>query len=44
VSDLAILSMPSDDHLHEATGFGLLLVKAGRDDELIDLAKVNLFR
>jgi hypothetical protein len=37
----------ADDHLDETTGFGLSLLKAmlnGRGDELIDLAKVNLFR
>jgi len=47
VSDPAILSIATDDHLHEATGFGLFFLKAminGRGDELIDLAKVNLFR
>jgi pyruvate dehydrogenase (quinone) len=33
--------------LEQATGFGLFLPKAvvsGRGDELVDLAKVNLFR
>jgi len=44
VSDPAILSIATDDHLHEATGFRVFLLKAGRGDELIDFAKVNLFR
>ena len=47
MSDPAILSIATDDQLNEATGFGLFLPKAminGRGDELIDLAKVNLFR
>jgi hypothetical protein len=39
MSDPEILSIATDDHLHEATGFGLFLFKAGRDDQLIDLAK-----
>ena len=33
--------------LEQAAGFGLFVIKAvlnGRGDELIDLAKVNLFR
>jgi pyruvate dehydrogenase (quinone) len=41
------LSMPSAITLEEATGFGIFMLKAitdGRGDELIDLAKVNLFR
>jgi pyruvate dehydrogenase (quinone) len=41
------LSMPPTIKLEEATGFGLFMLKAvisGRGDELIDLAKVNLFR
>jgi pyruvate dehydrogenase (quinone) len=41
------LSMPPTITLEEATGFGLFMLKAvlsGRGDELIDLAKVNLFR
>jgi len=36
--------MPQTITLHEATGFGLFLLKAminGRGDELIDFAKVN---
>ena len=47
MSDPALLSMPPTITLHEATSFGLFLLKAvinGRGDELIDLAKVNLFR
>jgi pyruvate dehydrogenase (quinone) len=39
--------MPPTITLHEATGFGLFLLTAminGHGDELIDLAKVNLFR
>ena len=41
------LSMPPTIQLEQATGFGLFMLKAvisGRGDELIDLAKVNLFR
>ena len=41
------LSMPPTIALEQAAGFGLFMVKAvlnGRGDELIDLAKVNLFR
>jgi pyruvate dehydrogenase (quinone) len=41
------LSMPPTITLEQATGFGLFMVKAvlsGRGDELVDLAKVNLFR
>ena len=41
------LSMPPTITLAEATGFGLFMLKAvisGRGDELVDLAKVNLFR
>jgi pyruvate dehydrogenase (quinone) len=41
------LSMPPTINLEQATGFGLFMLKAvisGRGDELIDLAKVNLFR
>ena len=41
------LSMPPTITLKEATGFGLFMLKAvlsGRGDELVDLAKVNLFR
>jgi hypothetical protein len=39
VSAPAILSIATDDHLHEATGFNLFLLKAGRGDELIHFAK-----
>ena len=41
------LSMPLTITLQEAAGFGMFMLKAvisGRGDELIDLAKVNLFR
>jgi pyruvate dehydrogenase (quinone) len=41
------LSMPPTITLEQAKGFGLFLAKAvlsGRGDEIIDLAKVNLFR
>jgi pyruvate dehydrogenase (quinone) len=41
------LSMPPTISLEQATGFGLFMLKAvlnGRGDEIIDLAKVNLFR
>jgi pyruvate dehydrogenase (quinone) len=41
------LSMPPTISVEQATGFGLFMLKAvisGRGDELIDLAKVNLFR
>ncbi len=41
------LSMPPTITLEQAHGFGMFLLKAvisGRGDELIDLAKVNLFR
>ncbi len=41
------LSMPPTITLEQATGFGLFMLKAvlsGRGDELVDLAKVNLFR
>jgi hypothetical protein len=44
VSDPVIVSIATDDHLHEPTGFGQFLLKAGRGDELIDFAKMNLFR
>jgi len=44
VSDPTILSIAAEDHLHEATGFCLFLLRAGRGDESIDFAKVNLFR
>ena len=39
--------MPPTITLEEATGFGIFMLKAvinGRGDELVDLAKVNLFR
>jgi pyruvate dehydrogenase (quinone) len=41
------LSMPPTIQLAQATGFGLYIMKAvmnGRADEVIDLAKTNLFR
>ena len=41
------LSMPPTITLKEVTGFGIFMLKAvlsGRGDELVDLAKVNLFR
>jgi pyruvate dehydrogenase (quinone) len=41
------LSMPPTITLEQATGFGVFMLKAvlsGRGDELVDLAKVNLFR
>ncbi|HEY2143242.1 MAG TPA: ubiquinone-dependent pyruvate dehydrogenase [Candidatus Udaeobacter sp.] len=41
------LSMPPTITLQQATGFGLFMLKAvlsGRGDEIVDLAKVNLFR
>ena len=41
------LSMPPTISVEQATGFGLFMLKtviSGRGDELIDLAKVNLFR
>lgn len=41
------LSMPPTIKLDQMTGFGMYMVKAvlnGRGDEIIDLAKVNLFR
>ena len=41
------LSMPPTISLDEAKGFGLFMLKAvlsGRGDEIIDLAKTNLFR
>jgi pyruvate dehydrogenase (quinone) len=41
------LSMPPTITLEQAAGFGLFLLRAvlnGRGDEVIDLAKVNLFR
>ena len=41
------LAMPPTITLEQATGFGLFMLRAvlsGRGDEIIDLAKVNLFR
>jgi pyruvate dehydrogenase (quinone) len=41
------LSMPPTITLEQAHGFGMFMLKAvisGRGDEIIDLAKVNLFR
>jgi hypothetical protein len=41
------LSMPQSISLAEMKGFGLFMLKAvlsGRGDEIIELAKVNLFR
>jgi pyruvate dehydrogenase (quinone) len=41
------LSMPPTITLEQVTGFGMFMLKAvisGRGDELVDLAKVNLFR
>ena len=41
------LSMPPTISLEQATGFGLFMLKAvlsGHGDEIIDLAKINLFR
>ena len=41
------LSMPPTITLEQATGFGVFMIKAvlsGRGDEIVDLAKVNLFR
>ena len=41
------LSMPPTITFDEAKGFGVFMMKAvlnGRGDEIIDLAKVNLFR
>ena len=41
------LSMPPTITFEEATGFGIFMLKAvlsGRGDEIVDLAKVNLFR
>jgi pyruvate dehydrogenase (quinone) len=41
------LSMPPTISLDQATGFGLFMLKAvlsGHGDEIIDLAKINLFR
>jgi pyruvate dehydrogenase (quinone) len=39
--------MPPTNTIEQATGFGMFMLKAvisGRGDELVDLAKVNLFR
>jgi pyruvate dehydrogenase (quinone) len=39
--------MPPTITAAQATGFGLFMLKAvlsGRGDEIVDLAKVNLFR
>jgi len=41
------LAMPPSINLEQVTGFGLFMIKAvlsGRGDEIIDLAKTNLFR
>jgi pyruvate dehydrogenase (quinone) len=41
------LSMPPTITFEQATGFGIFMLKAvlsGRGDEIVDLAKVNLFR
>jgi pyruvate dehydrogenase (quinone) len=41
------LSMPPTITLEQMTGFSLFMLKAvlsGRGDEIIDLAKINLFR
>jgi pyruvate dehydrogenase (quinone) len=41
------LAMPPSINLEQATGFGIFMIKAvlsGRGDEIIDLAKTNLFR
>jgi pyruvate dehydrogenase (quinone) len=41
------LSMPPTITLEQATGFGVFMLKAvlsGRGDEIVDLARVNLFR
>ena len=41
------LSMPPTITFEQAKGFGLFMLKAvlnGRGDEIIDLARVNLFR
>jgi pyruvate dehydrogenase (quinone) len=39
--------LPTTITLEQATGFGVFMLKAvlsGRGDEIVDLAKVNLFR
>jgi pyruvate dehydrogenase (quinone) len=41
------LSMPPTVSLEQMTGFGLFMLKAvlsGHGDEIVDLAKINLFR
>jgi pyruvate dehydrogenase (quinone) len=41
------LSMPPTISLEQVAGFGLFMIKAvlsGHGDEIIDLAKINLFR
>jgi len=41
------LAMPPTIGLEQATGFGMFMIKAvlnGRGDEIIDLAKTNLWR
>ncbi len=41
------LAMPPTISLEQMTGFSLFMLKAvlsGRGDEIIDLAKINLFR
>jgi pyruvate dehydrogenase (quinone) len=41
------LSMPPTITLEQMTGFSLFMIKAvlsGRGDEIVDLAKINLFR
>lgn len=40
------LSMPPTIALDQVTGFGLFMLRAvsGRGDEIVDLAKVNLWR
>lgn len=41
------LAMPPSISLEQVTGFGIFMIKAvlsGRSDELIDLARTNLFR
>jgi pyruvate dehydrogenase (quinone) len=41
------VAMPPSISLEQMTGFGIFLIKAvlsGRGDEIIDLAKTNLFR
>jgi pyruvate dehydrogenase (quinone) len=41
------LSMPPTITFEQATGFGIFMLKAvmsGRGDEIVDLARTNLFR